>query len=169
MSDVPLNLPEWIGRPRIPLSKIDAVVSEHLGPARVHGNAQPNVLYRHIAMYLAKHVGGWSTTRIGKFYHGRDHSTVCYAIRRIESLRRRDSAVDALILTLTELCQQDTEKRPNPTASVFKKIVRDHLDDALMEELIDRIADRIVWRLQLGTSTLRGCLKSSGRFQPIEH
>ena len=97
--------------------------------------------------------------RIGKFYHGRDHSTVCYAIRRIELLRHRDTAVDELILRLTELCQEDTEKRPNPTASVFKKIVRDHLDDALIEELVDRIADRIVSRLQLRTSTLSSSLQ----------
>jgi hypothetical protein len=58
MSDVALNLAGRIGRPRIPLSKIDAVVAEHLGPARVRGNARPNVLYRHIAMYLGKHVLG---------------------------------------------------------------------------------------------------------------
>jgi hypothetical protein len=70
MSDIAPNLAERIGRPRIPLSKIDAVVSEHLGPARVRGNARPSVLYRQIAMYLGKHIGGWSTTRIGHFYHG---------------------------------------------------------------------------------------------------
>jgi hypothetical protein len=28
-------------------------------------------------MYLAKQVGRWSTTIIGCFYNGRDHSTVC--------------------------------------------------------------------------------------------
>ena len=158
MSDVPLNLAEQIGRPRIPLSKIDAVVSEHLGPARVRGNAQPSVLYRQIAMYLGKHVGGWSTTRIGHFYHGRDHSTVCYAVRRIESLRRRDTAVDALLLKLSELCQRDTGEQPVPMTSVFNKILRDRLDDALIEELVERIADRIASRLQLIASTRPGCL-----------
>ena len=59
MSDIGIELAARIGRPRIPLSKIDAVVAEHLGPARVRGNAQRNVLYRHIAMYLGKLVGGW--------------------------------------------------------------------------------------------------------------
>jgi len=85
-------------------------VNKHLGPARVRGDAQPNVLYRQIAMYLGKHVGRWSTTQIGKFYNGRDHSTVCYAIRRVECLRRHDSSVDALIATLTELCRRDTSE-----------------------------------------------------------
>lgn len=60
-------------------------------------------MYRHIAMYLCKHVGRWITTRIGKFYNERDHSTVSYAIRRIESRRMRDPALDALLCTLTEI------------------------------------------------------------------
>jgi hypothetical protein len=33
----------------------------------------------------AKHVGEWSTTRIGRFYNGRDHSNVCHAVKRIET------------------------------------------------------------------------------------
>jgi chromosomal replication initiation ATPase DnaA len=69
---------------RIPLTTIDRIVTENLGPARVRSKAQPEALFRQIAMYLAKHVGGWSTTRIGKFYNGRDHSTVCHAIARIQ-------------------------------------------------------------------------------------
>ena len=45
---------------RISLEAIDAVVSARLGETRVRGNAQPAVLNRQVAMYLAKHVGGWS-------------------------------------------------------------------------------------------------------------
>jgi chromosomal replication initiation ATPase DnaA len=65
---------------RISLATIDRIVAENLGPTRVRSKAQPEALFRQIAMYLAKNVGGWSTTRIGKFYNGRDHSTVCHAI-----------------------------------------------------------------------------------------
>ena len=107
------HLPQLGVRPSIPLAKIDAVVAANLGPARVCGNAQPNAMYRHIAMYLCKHVGGWSTTRIGKFYNGRDHSTVSYAIRRIESRRLRDPALDALLCTLTEMCNQSEVNQPH--------------------------------------------------------
>ena len=53
--------------PRVSLSAIDETVSARLGTTRVAGNAQPAVFNRQVAMYLAKHVGGWSTTRIGKF------------------------------------------------------------------------------------------------------
>jgi hypothetical protein len=51
-------------------------------------------------MYLARHVGRWSTTVIGRFYNGRDHSTVCYGVQRIETLRENDPSVDALITDL---------------------------------------------------------------------
>src|SRR5215468_1309879 len=69
---------------RVPLTIIDSAVSARLGATRVAGNAQPAVFNRQVAMYLAKHVGGWSTTAIGRFYNGRDHSTVCYALKRVE-------------------------------------------------------------------------------------
>ncbi len=58
-----------------------------------------------IAMNLAKHVGRWSTTIISRFYNGRDHSTVCYGIKRIGALRQGDPEVDALVTDLTRrLC-----------------------------------------------------------------
>ncbi len=77
-----MSVSPWIATPRlrrISLARIDEVVSAHLGPTRVPGNAQPAAFNRHIAMYLAKQVSGWSTTVIGRFYNGRDHSTVVYA------------------------------------------------------------------------------------------
>ncbi len=36
---------------------------------------------------------------IGRFYNGRDHSTVCYGIQRIETLRESDPEVDALVVS----------------------------------------------------------------------
>ena len=62
-------------------------------------------------MYLAKHVGGWSTTVIGRFYNGRDHSTVCYGIQRIESLRESDPEVDALIAELKQQLGEESVGR----------------------------------------------------------
>ncbi len=85
---------------RISLAEIDAAVSARLGPTRIPGNAQPACFNRQIAMYLARHVGRWSTTVIGRFYNGRDHSTVCHGIQRIESLRESNSEVDALLAEL---------------------------------------------------------------------
>ena len=85
---------------RIPLAEIDALASARLGPTRGLGNSQPACFNRQVAMYLAARVGRWSTTVIGRFYGGRDHSTVCYGIQRIESLSESDSEVDALLADL---------------------------------------------------------------------
>src|SRR3954469_24649861 len=87
---------------RISLAEIDAAVSARLGPTRIPGNAQPACFNRQVAMYLARHVGRWSTTVIGRFYNGRDHSTVCHSIQRIEAMRETDSDVDALISELQQ-------------------------------------------------------------------
>jgi hypothetical protein len=86
----------------VPLATGDRVVSARLGPTRVKGNAQPAVFNRQVAMYLAKHVGGWSTPRIGKFYNGRHHSTVLWAVGRIEAMRTLHPEVDELVSALTE-------------------------------------------------------------------
>ncbi len=56
-------------------------------------------------MYLARHVGGWSTTVIGRLYNGRDHSTVCYCIQRIEAMRESEPEVDLLLTDLKQRFQ----------------------------------------------------------------
>ena len=80
----------------VPLIRIEQVVSLHLGPGRVRGNEQRQCFSRQVSMYLAWQVGGWSTTRIGRFYNGRHHTTVLHAVSKIERLRRADDAVDAV-------------------------------------------------------------------------
>ena len=92
---------------RLSLAAIDATVSAQLGPTRVPGNEQPACFNRQLAMYLGKHVGRWSTTQIGRFYNGRDHSTVCYGIHRIASLRESDPEVDVLLTQLTQQLSGD--------------------------------------------------------------
>ena len=84
-----------VGR-RLSIVKIDALVSGRLGPTRGLGNSQPACFNRQVGMYLARHVGRWSTTVIGRFYNGRDRSTVCHGIQRIEALRESDPEVDRL-------------------------------------------------------------------------
>jgi hypothetical protein len=134
---------------RIPLTTIDRIVTENLGPARVRSKAQPEALFRQIAMYLAKHVGGWSTTRIGKFYNGRDHSTVCHAIARIQELRNADADLDALIQSLAQACKgkgADGQAGSTPPVEILKDAMVRRIETDL-DALADRIADRILLRL----------------------
>jgi hypothetical protein len=132
---------------RIPMETIDAVVSARLGETRVRGNAQPAVFNRQVAMYLAHRVGGWSTTRIGRFYNGRDHSTVCHALQRIEMLRDSDPDIDGLLSTLTHEIkaalprhQHLRQEFGNHSASPIQQML---LNDAFLDLLADRIVDRL--------------------------
>jgi hypothetical protein len=135
--------------PRVSLARIDGIVSARLGTTRVAGNAQPAVFNRQIAMYLAKHVGGWSTTAIGRFYNGRDHSTVCYALKRVAALRDDDPEVDGLVAYLTTEIKTAIAEgigrtdKPTPMSASGKDLL---FNDAFLDALADRLANRILSR-----------------------
>ena len=134
---------------RIALSAIDAAVAARLGPGRVCGNAQPAVFSRQVAMYLAKHVGGWSTTRIGQFYNGRDHSTVCYALKRVAALRENDPEVDGLVSSLAGEIKtaNPIENSRRDTETQTRTVAKDpHFKEAFLDALADRLAMRILDR-----------------------
>jgi len=46
---------------------------------------------RHLAMYLARQLGGFSYEQIGNFFGGRNHSSVVAAVEKIDRLVRKDS------------------------------------------------------------------------------
>ena len=85
----------------VSLPHIETTVSAYLGPGRVPGNKHGECFSRQVSMYLAKHVGGWSTPQIGRFYNGRHHTTVLYAIEKVERLRKQELSVDALLEVLS--------------------------------------------------------------------
>ena len=116
---------------RVSLARIEQVVSAHLGPGRVPGNVQGPCFSRQVSMYLAKHVGRWSLSQIGRFYNGRHHTTVLHAIAKIERLRRSDESVYALIEVLTgELAggpHESVARIPPSTRSAPVETVAAHL------------------------------------------
>src|SRR6516162_3409659 len=124
---------------RVSLARIEQVVSAHLGPGRVPGNAQGPCFSRQISMYLAKHVGRWSLSQIGKFYNGRHHTTVLHAIAKIERFRWSDESVDALIEVLTgELAVGPHESPPRLLNSLRAAFV-----EAVTTTVIDRLAELV--------------------------
>jgi Bacterial dnaA protein helix-turn-helix len=96
-------------------------------------------------MYVAKHVGRWSTTVIGRFYNGRDHSTVCHGIQRIEALRESDPEVDLLVSDLKhELTSMDPNTREitdETSDSRFTSLCN-------LEPLADLIAEKVIRHLE---------------------
>jgi len=139
--------PDPAMRRRIPIAEIDAAVCARLGPTRGLGNSQPACFNRQVAMYLAKHVGGWTTTIIGRFYHGRDHSTVCYAIQRIEAMRDSDANVDNLVSELRRHLLQEQDAHHVDEDSGSGRLTPE-LPALSIDELADRIAEQVYARLE---------------------
>jgi chromosomal replication initiator protein len=57
---------------------------------------------RHIAMYLAKQITGASLAEIGRQFGGMHHSTVTYAIERVEGQRSTKDGVELAIRIILE-------------------------------------------------------------------
>ena len=133
---------------RIPLVTIDKVVAARLGQTRVQGNAQPAVFNRQVAMYLAKHAAGWSTTSIGRFYNGRDHSTVCHALKKVEILRN-SQPVDELLTDLqAEIMSEGQGNNGAPHNDIGHPEPRGG-EVILTDEFLDLVVDRLLDRLRL--------------------
>ncbi len=81
---------------RVSIDDIQKKVAEHFkirlsemsSPRRARVVARP----RQIAMYLCKQLTQCSLPEIGRKFGGRDHTTVMYAVRKIEDLRASDPA-----------------------------------------------------------------------------
>ncbi len=119
----------------VTLPQIETTVAAYLGPGRVQGNKQGECFSRQVSMYLAKHVGGWSTPQIGRFYNGR-HQTVLYAIEKIERLRIQEPSVDALLEVLI------ADLRPTATSSTAPP--RLAWSNDFMDALVDRVFHRLM-------------------------
>jgi len=121
---------------RLSLEQIDSIVSTQLGPGRVAGNEQGPCFSRQISMYLAKHVGGWSMVKIGRFYNGRHHTTVLHAIQKVQRLRSEDESIDALIELLIAALRENVGSGADQS-----------LAGTWQSELIETITDRVLYRL----------------------
>jgi hypothetical protein len=143
----PSFAPEPLSQKHLSLADIDAVVSAKLGATRTLGHAQPACFNRQVAMYLAARVGRWSTTVIGRFYNGRDHSTVCHSIQRIETLRDSDPDVDALLSQLTAQLVKHSEL-PQSIERIDFPGRRYQLNDEDLKRLANKVADLLADRMK---------------------
>jgi hypothetical protein len=130
---------------RIPLRRIEEVVSLHLGTGRVRGNHQQACFSRQVSMYLAKNVGGWSTTKIGRFYNGRHHTTVLHAIRKVENCRSADPSIEALLEVLgATLVEEAHSKAPSESPSRWPESIVDAVAARVIEKLTS--TENAFWR-----------------------
>lgn len=74
------DVARWVIRDEADLAGVDRsdIMSQRRG-----GHV---VMARHRAIYRVKRITNWSLPHIGRFFGGRDHTTVLFAIRKIETM-----------------------------------------------------------------------------------
>jgi chromosomal replication initiator protein len=66
-------------------------VADLIGPSRRREHVRP----RQMAFWLTRFLTGRSYPEIGRFYGGRDHTTVLHGVRVMDGLLKRDPDLDA--------------------------------------------------------------------------
>jgi len=64
------------------------------------------VFPRQIAMHLCRELTKLSFPEIGRYFGGKDHSTVIYACRQIEELKTQDQGLEALLASLAQALKE---------------------------------------------------------------
>jgi len=92
-AEVLKGLVEYESRP-VRLPEIEAVVAAYAGLPEGHLRSPRRTRCvshaRHLAMYLARQLGGFSYEEIGRYFGGRNHSSVVAAVDKMARLERRD-------------------------------------------------------------------------------
>jgi hypothetical protein len=162
----PMMVPSW---KRVSLARIDAIVAAHLGETRVPGNAHPAALNRQIAMYLAKQVGGWSYKTIGRFYNGRDHSTVHYAVQRVEVLRENSPDLDTLLSELKRaISEASSESSMRRQSTDWHRDPRRLVTLAQNEVMLEALAERVASKLRAELTQILSLVQKPAEAVPAE-
>lgn len=92
----------------LPCNEIIALVGKHfsLSPDLLTSTSrkQKVVLARQIAIYICRELHQISFTRIGALFGGRNHSSIIYAFKKIQSLEKERPEVKSQIETLLKKC-----------------------------------------------------------------
>lgn len=90
----------------VTIEAIQKFVAEYynlkLTELKSRNNSKSIAMPRQVAMYLCKSLTYASLPEIGRSFGGKHHSTVIHSIRKVEDLRKRDTAFNNLIGTFME-------------------------------------------------------------------
>lgn len=81
-----------------------------------------NVLARHVAMYVTRRAFGQSYPMIGQVMN-RDHTTVMFAVAKIERLRQSDAELDATVSAILAEVLAPREGMRQPVEAVVPEEV----------------------------------------------
>ena len=79
------------------LRAVAAFFSLRPAQLKARNNSRPIAVPRQIAMYICKELTSQSLPQIGKDFGGKHHTTVLHSIRKIDSLRKKDSEISAAV------------------------------------------------------------------------
>jgi chromosomal replication initiator protein len=103
-----------VKQPNISVDIIIRTIAEYfsLTPTDLRSKKKSqNIVHpRHLAMYIIRDLTELSTTDIGQFFGGRDHTTVMNAIDKIEKRTLSDPAEDSTIQSLKRLIKENHVK-----------------------------------------------------------
>jgi chromosomal replication initiator protein len=90
----------------ITIEQIQKFVADYyqlkLTELKSRNNSKSIAMPRQVAMYLCKSLTHASLPEIGRSFGGKHHSTVIHSIKKVEDLRKRDTAFNALMHNLLE-------------------------------------------------------------------
>jgi chromosomal replication initiator protein len=96
------------------VENIQRVVAEYfsLTPKDLTGKKRTqNIVFpRQLSMYIAREMTDYSTTEIGEYFGGRDHTTVMHSIEKIRGQLLVDSSLDPTIESLKRLIKEFSTK-----------------------------------------------------------
>ncbi len=92
-------------RPQIETVIVETASYFNIDPKLLKSNSRKKdiSLARQVAMYIARNVLEMSLSKIGEEFGGKDHSTVLYAINKIEEDKKTDSFIENVINEVTEI------------------------------------------------------------------
>ncbi len=100
-------------RNRVSVEMIQEAVSHRFGVSVAdltsHRRGREVSFPRQIAMYLSRTVAAASFPSIGEKFGGRDHSTVMYAVKTVETRRAEDATVDGVIVGIEGELHEHTQ------------------------------------------------------------
>ena len=94
------------GKKTITIEMIESVVVDHFGISKEDLKSKKRskeiTFPRQIAMFLSRELAKASLPQIGQYFGGRDHTTVMHSCEKIDSEKKSNSKLEALIKELTE-------------------------------------------------------------------
>jgi chromosomal replication initiator protein len=88
--------------PEMVLGAVASFFSLKPAQLKAKNNSRPIAVPRQIAMYICKELTHRSLPQIGRDFGGKHHTTVLHSIRKIDSLKKKDTEISAAVSAIVK-------------------------------------------------------------------